>query len=94
MEPSSSPRRRAAILGIRVFQTRGGASAFEIVVSDPELRWQGKPTFTDCKEVQIELASWQAEEGCSTARSPPGGPSWSAPPFGLVPARDGSVAPD
>jgi uncharacterized protein len=45
----------AAILGIRVFQTRSGASAFEIVVSDPELRWQGKPTFTDCKEVKIEL---------------------------------------
>jgi outer membrane protein OmpA-like peptidoglycan-associated protein/phage protein D len=45
----------AAILGIRVFQTRSGASAFEIVVSDPDLQWQGKPTFTDCKEVKIEL---------------------------------------
>src|SRR5438132_11179963 len=44
-----------AILGIRVFQTRSGASAFEIIVSDPELKWQGKPTFTDCKEVKIEL---------------------------------------
>ena len=45
----------AAILGIRVFQTRSGASAFEIVVSDPQLKWQSKPTFTDCKEVKIEL---------------------------------------
>jgi Bacteriophage probable baseplate hub protein len=45
----------AAILGIRVFQTRDSASAFEVVVSDPELKWQGKPTFTDCKEVKIEL---------------------------------------
>ena len=49
------PEEAAAILGIRVFQTRAGASAFEIVVSDPDLSWQGKPTFTDCKEVQIEL---------------------------------------
>jgi phage protein D len=47
----------AAILGIRVFQTRAGASAFEVVVSDPELRWQAKPTFTDCKEVKIELGA-------------------------------------
>src|SRR5437868_13634471 len=46
-----------AILGIRVFQTRSGASAFEIIVSDPELKWQAKPTFTDCKEVKIELGS-------------------------------------
>src|SRR5256884_1326063 len=46
-----------AILGIRVFQTRSGASAFEIIVSDPELKWQGKPTFTDCKEVKIELGT-------------------------------------
>src|SRR5258708_32827393 len=45
----------AAIIGIGVFQTRFGASAFELVVSDPELKWQGKPTFTDCKEVKIEL---------------------------------------
>jgi len=45
----------AAVLGIRVFQTRSGASAFEVVVSDPELKWQGKPTFTECKEVKIEL---------------------------------------
>jgi phage protein D len=45
----------AAILGIRVFQTRAGASAFEIIVSDPQLKWQAKPTFTDCKEVKIEL---------------------------------------
>src|SRR5438309_9337296 len=45
----------AAILGIRVFLTRFGASAFEMVVSDPELKWQAKPTFTDCKEVKIEL---------------------------------------
>src|SRR5881394_964184 len=44
-----------AVLGIRVFQTRSGASAFEIVVSDPILKWQEKPTFTDCKEVKIEL---------------------------------------
>ena len=44
-----------AVLGIRVFQTRSGASAFEVVVSDPDLKWQGKPTFTDCKEVKIEL---------------------------------------
>jgi len=44
-----------AILGIRVFQTRSGASAFEVIVSDPDLKWQGKPTFTDCKEVRIEL---------------------------------------
>ena len=45
----------AAIIGVRVFQTRFGASAFEIVVSDPDLKWQGKPTFTECKEVKIEL---------------------------------------
>src|SRR5205807_4252088 len=45
----------AAIIGVRVFQTRAGASAFEIVVSDPDLKWQGKPTFTECKEVKIEL---------------------------------------
>lgn len=45
----------AAILGIRVYQARGGASAFEIVVSDPDLVWQAKPTFTECKEVKIEL---------------------------------------
>src|SRR5256885_1035586 len=45
----------AAVIGIRVFQTRFGASAFEIVVSDQDLVWQGKPTFTECKEVKIEL---------------------------------------
>src|SRR5712671_3592274 len=45
----------AAILGIRVFQTRSGSSAFELVVSDPNLKWQERPTFTDCKEVKIEL---------------------------------------
>src|SRR5438477_2662250 len=45
----------ADILGIRVFQTRFGASAFEIVVSDPDLKWQAKPTFTECREVKIEL---------------------------------------
>ena len=45
----------AAILGIRVYQTRQGASAFEIIVSDPNLKWQDDPTFTDCKEVKIEL---------------------------------------
>ncbi len=49
------PEEAAAVLGIRVFQTRNGASAFEIVVSDPDLKWQGKPLFTDCKEVKIEL---------------------------------------
>jgi len=49
------PEEAAAILGIRVFQTRSGASAFEVIVSDPELKWQSKPTFTDCKEVKIEL---------------------------------------
>ena len=47
----------AAILGIRVFQTRAGASAFEVIVSDPELKWQSKPTFTDAKEVKIELGT-------------------------------------
>jgi uncharacterized protein len=46
---------KGAISGIRVYLTHSGASAFEIVVDDPELRWQGKPTFTECKEVQIEL---------------------------------------
>jgi outer membrane protein OmpA-like peptidoglycan-associated protein/phage protein D len=45
----------AAILGIRVYQTRAGACAFELVVSDPSLKWQDDPTFTDCKEVKIEL---------------------------------------
>src|SRR5438067_2973963 len=45
----------AAVIGIRVFQTQFGASAFEIVVSDQDLKWQGKPTFTECKEVKIEL---------------------------------------
>ena len=45
----------AAIIGIRVFQTRFGASSFEIVVSDQDLKWQSKSTFTDCKEVKIEL---------------------------------------
>src|SRR5712692_10270816 len=38
-----------------VYLTHSGASAFEIVVDDPQLRWQAKPTFTECKEVQIEL---------------------------------------
>lgn len=46
---------RAAVIGIRVFQTRFGASSFEMVVADPDLKWQTKPTFTDCKEVKIEL---------------------------------------
>ncbi len=46
---------KAAISGVRVYLTHSGASAFEIVVDDPELRWQDKPTFTECKEVQIEL---------------------------------------
>jgi uncharacterized protein len=46
---------KAAITGVRVYLTQSGASAFELVVSDPELRWQAKPTFTDCKEVKIEL---------------------------------------
>src|SRR5438477_12014472 len=45
----------AAVMGIRVFQSRFGASAFEIVVSDQDLKWQGKPTFTECKEVKIEM---------------------------------------
>src|SRR5260370_15810635 len=45
----------SAIMGIRVFQTRFGASAFEIMVSGQDLKWQGKPTFTECKEVKIEL---------------------------------------
>jgi phage protein D len=47
----------AAILGIRVFQTRAGASAFEVIVSDPDLKWQAKPTFTDATEVKIELGA-------------------------------------
>src|SRR5437588_6195370 len=51
------PEEAAAVIGIRVFQTRFGASAFEIVVSDQDLKWQGKPTFTDCKEVKIELGT-------------------------------------
>src|SRR5215470_383076 len=46
---------KAAISGVRVFLTHRGASTFELVVSDPELRWQAKPTFTECKEVKIEL---------------------------------------
>src|SRR5438105_6100133 len=46
---------KGAISGIRVYLTQNGASAFEIVVDDGELKWQGKPTFTDCKEVKIEL---------------------------------------
>ncbi|HEX9604031.1 MAG TPA: hypothetical protein VF973_09800, partial [Myxococcales bacterium] len=46
---------KAAISGVRVYLTHSGASAFEIVVDDPLLRWQAKPTFTECKEVQIEL---------------------------------------
>ena len=45
----------AAILGIRVFQTRFGASAFELVISDQDLKYQSKATFTECKEVKIEL---------------------------------------
>src|SRR5207248_6621873 len=53
--PKPQGEEAAAILGIRVFLTRFGASAFEMVVSDPELKWQAKPTFTDCKEVKIEL---------------------------------------
>jgi hypothetical protein len=36
------PEEAAAILGIRVFQTRSGASAFEVIVSDPELKWQSQ----------------------------------------------------
>lgn len=50
-----NPEEAAAVIGIRVFQTRFGANAFELVVSDPDLKWQGKPTFTECKEVKIEL---------------------------------------
>jgi uncharacterized protein len=46
---------KAAVSGVRVYLTHSGASAFEIVVDDPELRWQDKPTFTECKEVKIEL---------------------------------------
>ncbi len=46
---------KAAISGVHVYLTHSGASAFEIVVDDPQLRWQAKPTFTECKEVQIEL---------------------------------------
>ena len=46
---------KGAISGVRVYLTHAGASAFEIVVDDPELRWQAKPTFTECREVQIEL---------------------------------------
>ncbi len=46
---------KAAISGVRVYLTHSGASAFEIVVDDPELRWQDKPTFTECREVKIEL---------------------------------------
>jgi uncharacterized protein len=46
---------RAAISAIRVFLTRHGASAFELVVDDPELHWHDRPTFIDCKEVQIEM---------------------------------------
>src|SRR5258708_1050207 len=53
--PNIQGEEAAAIIGIRVFQTRFGASAFEIVVSDQDLKWQGKPTFTECKEVKIEL---------------------------------------
>jgi len=49
------PEEAAAVLGIRVYQTRSGSSAFELVVSDPDLKWQEKPTFTECKEVKIEL---------------------------------------
>ena len=46
---------KGAISGVRVYLTHSGASAFEIVIDDPELRWQAKPTFTECKEIQIEL---------------------------------------
>src|SRR5947209_1186912 len=49
------PEEVADVVGIRVFQTRSGASAFELVVSDDDLKWQTKPTFTDAKEVVIEL---------------------------------------
>jgi len=53
-EPAAG-RREGAIAAVRVFLTHSGASAFELVVDDPDLRWQAKPTFTDCKEVKIEL---------------------------------------
>jgi phage protein D len=46
---------KGAISGVRVYLTHSGASAFELVVDDPELRWQAKPTFTESREVQIEL---------------------------------------
>jgi uncharacterized protein len=46
---------RAALSAVHVFQTRTGASAFELVVSDPQLEWADDPTFTDCKEIRIEL---------------------------------------
>ena len=49
------PEAMASVAAIRVFQTRNGASAFEIVVSDPQLIWQGKATFADAKEVKIQL---------------------------------------
>ena len=51
------PAAAAAVLGIRVYQTRKGASAFEIVVSDPLLKWQSDKLFTDCKEVKIDLGA-------------------------------------
>jgi phage protein D len=46
---------RGALSGVRVYQTHNGASAFELVVADPLLKWADDPTFTDCKEVEIEL---------------------------------------
>jgi len=54
-----------------------GASAFEIVVSDPDLSWQAKPLFIDCKEVQIELGAPGKMKKIFDGRSPPGAPSWS-----------------
>jgi phage protein D len=46
---------KGAISAVRVYLTHGGASAFELVVDDPDLRWQAKPTFTDSKEVKIDF---------------------------------------
>ena len=52
-----APPAAAAILGIRVYRSRGAASAFELTISDPEGRLQDDPLFLDCRSVRIDLGT-------------------------------------
>jgi len=84
--------RRPGVLGIRVFQTRSGSSAFELVVSIPTSNGRKKPTFTDCKEVKIEVGRPRKLKKVFDARSCLAHRSWSAPGRPSWPARNGPLA--